>query len=409
MEALKMALTDAQLRNLKPADKPYRLYDGGGLYLEVSPAGGRLWRYKYRFNGKHKTYSIGKYPRTTLADAREELQKAKRQLEKGVDPSAAKRQRKFKQTKEFETVAKEWWNAQKNRWSSRHADIIWHRLELNALPWLKDKPINDISTAELLQVLRRVESRGAIDTTRRLSQYLNNIFIHAVACGYTENNPAGNLIKALKVKPAKNMPAITEPEQIKTLLKAIDAFSGSFVVKAALCIAPLIFVRPGELRTAEWENFDLDEGLWIIPAEKMKMKRDHIVPLSRQALEILVELEAFTGDGKYVFPSIRTRARPMSENTLNAALRRLGYSKDEMVAHGFRTMASTRLHELGWKSEIIEFQLAHADKNKVRGVYNRAEYLEERKRMMQAWADYLDALRKEEKVIPFRRTSENTN
>jgi len=389
-----MALTDVQIRNVKPTDKPVRLYDGGGLYLEVSPAGGKLWRFKYRFNGKYKTYSIGKYPRTSLSQARDELQKAKKQLDNGIDPSAAKREQKLRQSKTFESVALEWWNAQKEKWTRGHAQTVWRRLELNALPWLKDKPINEISTAELLQALRRVESRGAIDTTRRTSQYLNNIFIYAVACGYTENNPAGNIVKALKVTTKKSMPAITEPALIKDLLKAIDGFQGSFVVKSALSFAPLVFVRPGELRQSEWSEFDLDAGLWTIPAKKMKMRRDHLVPLSSQALEILRELEPLTGDGKYVFPSVRTKARPMSENTLNVALRRLGYSKDKMVAHGFRTMASTRLHELGWKSDIIEFQLAHADKNKVRGIYNRAEYLEERKKMMQAWADYLDDLKK---------------
>jgi len=398
-----MALNDTQIRNLKPKEKAFKLADGGGLYLHVTPAGGKLWRLKYRYNGKEKTLSLGQYPRLPLADARSKALAAKRQLDEGIDPSLAKRQEKYRQNKSFGVVADEWWHAKKDKWSEGHADLVWSRLEKNILPWMKNRPIPEITTRELLEVLRKIEKRGAVETARRIGQICNQIFIYSVASGYTENNVASSLNQALKERKVKSMPAITEPDQIKDLLNAIGGLQGSLAVKLALRIAPLVFVRPGELRRAEWKEFDLEEGLWIIPAAKMKMKRDHIVPLSRQAIEILTELYPLTGDGKYVFPTIRTKARPMSENTLNAALRRLGYSGDEMVAHGFRTMASTRLHELGWKSEIIEFQLAHADKNKVRGVYNRAEYLEERKRMMQAWADYLDALKKEEKVVPFRR------
>ncbi len=402
-----MPLTDTQIKNLKPADKPKRFYDGGGLFLEVTPAGGKLFKYKYRFGGKEKSLSLGKYPDVSLSDARGKHQGARKQVAAGYDPSAVKQAEKHKVSSLFGDVALEWWESQKEKWSPVHAQSIWRRLEANALPWLKNKSVTEITTAELLKVLRQVESRNALDTTRRIGNYFSNIFIYAVACGYCENNPAVGLTKALKIAPKKSYPAITEPDQIRELLRAIDSFQGSFPVKQALRIAPLVFVRVGELRMAEWGHFDLEGGIWTIPAEKMKMKRPHLVPLSRQAVEILTELYPLTGGGKYVFPSIRTPARPMSENTLNAALRRLGYSKDDMVAHGFRTMASTRLHEMNWKSEIIEFQLAHADRNKMRGVYNRAEYLEDRKRMMQGWADYLDALKKEEKVIPFRRTGES--
>ena len=371
--------------------------------MEVTPAGGKLWRFKYRFNGKYKTLSIGKYPLVSLAEARERLREAKKQLADGVDPSAAKRERKLNQEKVFETVALEWWQAKRGKWSEGHANLVWQRLEKNVLPWLKSRPVTELTTRELLEVLKRVEARGAIETSRRIGQILNQIFIFAVAAGYCENNPASNLNLALKETKTRHMPAITDPDAIGALLRAIDSFQGTFVVRQALRLAPLVFVRPGELRKAEWEDFDLDGALWTIPAHKMKMKRDHLVPLSRQAVEILRELEPLTGDGRYVFPSVRTKARPISENTLNAALRRLGYSKDEMVAHGFRTMASTRLHELGWRSEVIELQLAHADKNTVRGVYNRAEYLEERRRMMQAWADYLDSLKAGGKVLAFKR------
>lgn len=401
-----MRLSDVAIKGTKPGTRTFRLSDGAGLYLEVTPQGSKLWRYRYRFNGKQKTLALGVYPDVSLARARELHQEARKQLAAGQDPMAARRARKMARAHSFGAVALEWWEAQRGRWSLKHAAIIKRRLELNVLPWLKDRPVNEISTAELLQVLRRVESRGVIHTTRRLSQYLNNIFIYAVSCGYVENNPAGSLVKALKTTRTRSFPAITKPKQIAELLRAIDGFTGTFVVGQALRFAPLAFVRPGELRKAEWQEFDLDGALWTIPAEKMKMKRDHLVPLSRQAVETLRELFPLTGDGRYVFPSVRTKARPMSENTLNVALRRLGYSKDEMVAHGFRTMASTHLHEMGWRSEVIEFQLAHADKNKIRGIYNRAEYLDERRRMMQAWADYLDSLKSGADVIPFRKIQE---
>lgn len=397
-----MPLTDTQIKNLKPSEKPLRVFDGNGLYLEVSPAGGKLFRYKYRFNGKYKTFSIGKYPDVSLSDARKAHQNAREQLAAGFDPSAVKREQKLKQTKTFETVATEWWKTQRPKWTNDYAKTVWRRIESDMLPWLKNRPIDELTTAELLAALRRVESRGAIDTAHRICQYLNNIGIYSVACGYIQNNPANNLVKALKQTLKRPMAAITEPKQIKILLKAIDEFEGSFIVRQALRIAPLVFVRPGELRMAMWEEIDLKESLWTIPSAKMKMRRDHIVPLSRQAVEILEELRPLTGAGIYVFPSVRTNARPMSENTINAALRRMDYSKDEMTGHGFRTMASTRLHEMGWRSEIIEFQLAHVDKNTVRGIYNRAEYLEERKQMMQSWADYLDGLKAGETVVSFQ-------
>lgn len=398
-------MTDVKIRGLKPAEKTYKVADAGGLYLEVTPGGSRLWRFKYRFGGKAKKLSMGKYPDVSLKAAREKHLEAKQMLADGKDPSAAKREAKLRQSKTFMVVATGWWRAQKPKWTEPYANTLWRRLENDILPWLKDRPIDEITTAELLTVLRRVESRGAIDTAHRLCQYLNNIGIYSVACGYIENNPANNLVKALTQTLKKPMAAITEPKKIHELLRAIDDFEGTFIVKQALRLAPYVFVRPGELRRAEWEEIDFDAAAWIIPAEKMKMRRDHVIPLSRQALEILREIEPVTGHGKYVFPSVRTNARPMSENTINVALRRLGYSKDEMTGHGFRTMASTQLHETGWKSEIIEFQLAHADKNKVRGIYNRAEYIEERQRMMQGWADYLDGLRVGAKVVSFQKTA----
>jgi integrase len=395
-----MLLTDAKIRGLRAKERQYKVADGGGLYLHVTPGGGKLWRYKYRFGGKEKSLSLGGYPDVKLVDARKKHRAAREQVADGVDPAAVKREEKFKQAKTFEAVATEWHEKQKDGWTAEYAATVWRRLEVDVLPWMKDRPVDDISSAEILQALRRVELRGAVDTAHRICQYMANIFSYALICGYTPNNPAAGLVKALKATLKRNMASITEPKQIKELLRAIDGFQGSFVVRQALRMAPLVFVRPGELRAAEWSELDLDGGLWEIPAGRMKMKRPHLVPLSRQAVEILRELEPLTGQGKYVFPSVRTPAKPISENTINAALRRLGYDKEQMTGHGFRTMASTRLHELGWKSEVIEFQLAHADKNKIRGVYNRAEYLEERKRMMQAWGDYLDGLRSGNKVVP---------
>lgn len=401
-----MYLTDKAIKGTKPKSQVYRLADGKGLYLEVTPQGSKLWRYRYRFNDKQKTLALGVYGEVSLADARDKHQEARKLVAAGIDPMIARKQEKAQRSNEFGKVAKEWWYNKKDGWSEDHGRIIWNRLAKNVLPWLENRPIHEITTGELLGVLRKMESRGAVETAHRVGQVCNQLFIYAIACGYLESNPASSISKALKERKVKNMPAITEPKEITELLRAIDGLGGTYTVKCAMRFLPLVFVRPGELRTAEWVNISLDDALWIIPAAKMKMSRDHIVPLSKQAVEILRELQPLTGGGKYVFPSVRTKARPMSENTLNVALRRLGYSKDDMVAHGFRTMASTRLHEMGWKSEIIEFQLAHADKNKIRGVYNRAEYLEERKRMMQGWADYLDALKNEEKVIPFRRSGE---
>jgi len=395
-------LTDLKIRNLKPRQKAYKVFDGGGLYLEIEPNGSKLWRYKYRYRGKHKTLSLGKYPVVTLSEARKKHLEAKRLLSRGLDPSSEKRKEKLRNAKTLEVVAKEWWNAKRPKWSEDHAKLVWRRLELNVLPWLKDKPVMEITSRELLDVLKRVEARGAVETARRIGQVLNQVFIFAIAAGYCENNPASNLNQALKEVKHRSFAAITDPKKVGELLRAIDAFKGSFIVKQALRLAPLVFVRPGELRKAEWQEIDLDQTIWTIPAEKMKKKRTHLVPLSRQAVQILEELKPLTGNGKYVFPSIRTNDRPISENTLNAALRRLGYAKDEMTSHGFRSVASTLLHELGWPSHVIETQLAHVDRNSVRAAYNRAEYLRERKKLMQAWADYLDALKQGRKIIPLK-------
>lgn len=397
-----MPLTDAAIRNAKPAAKAQRLFDGGGLYLEVAPAGGKWWRFKYRFGGKEKRLSLGVYPDVSLKEARERRDEARKQLANGIDPSETRKAEKNSQADSFEEVAREWYDKFKPSWSDSHALRILRRLEQNIFPWLGSRPIKTISAPDLLAVIRRIEARGAVETAHRALQNCGQVFRYAVACGRAERDPSGDLRGALPPSEEKHHASLTEPKSVAALLRDIDAYEGSFVTRCALRLAPLVFVRPGELRHAEWSEINLDHAEWRIPAEKMKARTMHIVPLSKQAVEIMRELHALTGQGKYLFPSVRTSVRPMSENTVNAALRRLGYAKDEMTGHGFRSMASTILNEQGWNRDAIERQLAHAERNSVRAAYNYAEFLPERRKMMQAWADYLDALRSGAKIIPFR-------
>ena len=402
-----MALTDVKIKNLKAKDRPYKVADKNNLYVQVSPAGGKLWRLKYSFCGKRKVMALGKYPIISLSEARQKMLDAKKLLTDGIDPAVERQKKQADNVNTFQKVSAEWWQAKKATWSQGHAALIWRRLEKNILPWLGNRSVADITTRELLEVLRKIEARGAIETARRICQVCGQIFMYGVACGYCENNIASGLVTALKQRKTRHFAAITETDKVKGLLRDIDAVEGSFVVSCALKITPLVFVRPGELRKAEWQEIDLEAALWTIPSEKMKMKRPHLVPLSSQAVEIFKDIYPLTGHGLYVFPSIRTDKRPMSENTLNVALRRLGYSKDEMTAHGFRTTASTLLHEMGWKSEVIETQLAHRDRNKIRGIYNKAQYLDERRDMMQAWADYLGGLKADAKVIAINKAANN--
>ncbi len=394
-----MALTDTKIKNLKPADKPYRLADAEGLYIEVSPTGSKLWRFKYRYGGKQKVLAIGKYPVISLADARDKRLDAKRLLADGIDPGQAKKEAKRAQTNTFKALADEWWYNQQEGWSDHHKNTTYRRLEMNIFPWIGDRPVREISSRELLEVYRRIENRGALEVAKRTARICSQIFAYGVAAGIVENNPGAEMSKALKVRPKRNWPALTDPKKLKKLLEAIDTFDGTFPVLCALKFSMLTFARPGEIRKAEWPEIDFENDLWIIPAEKMKAKREQLVPLSRQAVSILKELQPLTGSGQYVFPANRGKSRPMSENTVLAALRRLGYSRDEMVAHSFRSIASTLLHEQGWPSRVIELQLAHVDQNKIRGIYNRAEHIDDRTRMMQAWADYLDGLKSGAKVL----------
>ena len=405
--APRMPLTNTTIRNAKPSNKAVRLADGGGLYLEVAPAGGKWWRLKYRFNGKEKRISLGVYPDVGLKEARERRDAARKQLAAGIDPGEARKAQKATRaaldTDSFEAVAREWFAKFSPNWVASHSDRILRRLERDIFPWIGATSIANVAAPELLQVLRRIENRGAVETAHRALQNCGQVFRYAVATGRAARDPSADLRGALPPVREKHYPSITDPKEIGNLLRAMDGYEGSFITKCALRLAPLVFVRPGELRRAEWLEIDLDGAEWRIPAEKMKLRQIHVVPLSNQAVAVLRELHPLTGTGRYVFPGVRTNSRPMSENTVNAALRRLGYAKNEMTGHGFRSMASTLLNEQGWNRDAIERQLAHSERDSVRAAYNYAEHLDVRRQMMQAWADFLDGLETGADVIPLKR------
>ena len=401
-----MPLTDKAISNAKPREKQYKLSDEKGLYVLVTQTG-KYFRLDYRFQGKRKTLALGVYPDVTLKEAREKRDNARKQLQNGIDPAQYKKETKAMQKDQaansFEAVAREWFTKKMHIWTEGHSRTIIRRLELNIFPWFGARPVASITAPELLTSLRRIENRGALETAHRVHQICSQVFRYAIATGRAERDPAPDLRGALPPTKPKRMSTITNPEKISELLRAIDGYTGHVITRCALRLAPLIFVRPGELRHAEWSEIDLERAEWKIPAEKMKMRITHIVPLATQAVDILREIEPLTGRGRYVFPSLRTTQRPMSNNTVLAALRRMGYDKAEMSGHGFRAMASTLLHEQGWPSDAIERQLAHAERNSVRAAYNYAEFMPERKKMMQAWADYLCAIKAGAKVIHMRR------
>lgn len=398
-----MPLNDIACKQAKPREKAYKLADAKGLYLEVAPSGGKWWRLKYRIGGKEKRISLGVYPEVSLKEAREKCDVARKQIASGIDPSDQRKAAKLAGAEDaansFEVVAREWFAKYSPSWVASHSTKIIRRLEKDIFPWIGSRPISTVTAPDLLAALRRIESRGAIETAHRAQQNCGQIFRYAIATGRAERDPAADLRGALAPVKEKHHASITDPKAIGELLRAISGYQGSFITMCALRLAPLFFVRPGELRKAEWAEFNLDGAEWRIPAERMKMREQHIVPLSSQALAILKELQPITGKGRYVFPGARTNGRPMSENTVNAALRRLGYASDEMTGHGFRSMASTLLNEQGWHRDAIERQLAHAERNAVRAAYNYAEHLPERRRMMQAWANYLDAITVSENVV----------
>lgn len=390
------SLTDMAARNAKGKEKPYKLAAGAGLYLQVMPNGNRYWRMKYRHAGKEKLLSIGVYPDVTLKEACDKRDAARAQLRGGKDPSEEKQLGKLKAQLSadgrFGAVALEWLETRGDLAESTRSKAKW-MLETYAFPWLGKRAIEDVSTAEVLSVLRRLEAQDKIESTQRLRQICGQVFRYAVATGRLDRDPTAALRGALKTAKNRHYASITDPAKIGELLRAIDGYTGQLTTLCALNFAPLVFTRPGELRKAEWSEIDFEDGQWCIPAEKMKMGLAHIVPLSRQALAVLRELHPVTSKSRYIFPSVRSLRDPMSENTVNAALRRLGYGTDDMTGHGFRSMASTLLHEMGWTSDAIERQLAHAERNPIKAAYNRAEHLPERRRMMQAWADYLDKLK----------------
>ncbi len=404
-----MPLSDAKVRAAKPKDKSYKFYDMDGLFLFVTPQGGKLWRFKYRFDGKEKLLAFGTYPEISLSDARELRDKARKQIANGVDPSELKKTMKIKivqETETFKAIALEWFVKFQHTWTPGYAVTMNSRLERDLFPWIGTRPIKDIKAPELLAVIRRVENRGALETAHRIRTIAGQIFRYAVATGRAERDPSGDLKGALPQPAENHHAAIIDPKEVAPLLRAIDDYRGHFIVKCALRLAPLFFVRPGELRNAEWQEIDFDTGTWSIPAHKMKMKQAHIVPLCSQAIEILKELQQFTGTSRYVFPSGRSFARPMSNNALLAALRRMGYSKEEMTPHGFRAMARTILDEvLQIRPDYIEHQLAHAVKDPNGRAYNRTAHLEARRDMMQLWADYLDGLKQGAQVVPFVKKS----
>ena len=397
-------LNDTRVRTIKPRQRPIKLSDGGGLYLLIAPHGSKLWRLAYRFGGKQKTLAVGTYPTLTLKAARDKREEAKRLLANGIDPSAQRRldKRIASTGNTFKAVAEEVL-AKLEKEGRADVTLTKKRWLLDfAYPAFGDRPIAEITAQEVLSVLRRVEARGRYETARRLRSTCGTIFRYAIATGSAERDPSADLRGALTSPKVNHRAAIVDPVGIGALLRAIDGYDGLPITKAALRLAPLVFVRPGELRHAEWPEFDLASAEWRIPPAKMKMRRAHRVPLSRQALDVLRDLQPLSGGGRFLFPSVRSIVRPMSENTLNAALRRLGYGSDEMTAHGFRAMASTRLNEMSdWNPDAIERQLAHQEQNDVRRAYvHAAEYWPERVKMMQAWADYLDELRERGKVVP---------
>ena len=392
-----MPLTDTHIKSIRYTGKPKKYFDGGGLFLFISPTGSKLWRMAYRFEQKSKLLSFGEYPTVSLKDARERREDAKKKLANGIDPAAQKKAEKAAQLAEikdtFQNIALEWHETRTVEFSSKHRGTILFRLETYLLPAIGKTPITKLEPQDILAVVRPIEQKGLFETSRRLMQLVSQIFRYAVITGRTKHNIAADLRGALRPRKVTHRAAVTEPHKIGQLLRDIDSYEGYFPIVCALRLAPLVFTRPTELRAAEWSEIDLKTQEWRIPAERMKMRQMHIVPLSKQAVKILEELRPYSGNGKYLFPSIRTETRPISDATMLNALRRMGYAKDEMCTHGFRSIASTLLNELGYNRDWIERQLAHGERDEVRAAYNYAEYLPERRKMMQEWSNYLDKLR----------------
>ena len=394
-------LTETKIRALKPHGKLYRVADTKGLCIEVPPTGSKLWRFRYRYNGKARMLGLGAWPAVSLAKARERRDEARQLVAAGADPSAERRAEKAADADTFEAIAREWLSRREVSEATAAKDA-W-LVEKVAIPALGDRPIAAITSPEVLTMLRRYEDAGKLETAKRIKVKLSAVFRFAIATGRAETDPTVALRGAIKSPKVRHHAAITDSRKLGDLLRALWGYRGGFVVASALKLSPLVFTRPGELRHAEWSEIDLDAATWCIPAHKMKMRASHIVPLSTQAVAILRDLHALTGRGQYVFPSPRSVQRCMSENAVTVALRALGYDGATMTAHGFRSSASTLLHEQGYPSDVIERQLAHKEANAVKDAYNRAQHLPERRTMMQAWSDFCDSLRKGADVVPIRR------
>jgi integrase len=395
-------LTNAVISGAKPREKPFKLSDGGGLYLLVNPSGSRWWRFKFRVHGRENLLSLGIFPEVPLREARELRDEARRDLRKGIDPAAKRRTARMAGGETFKAIAQEWFDKFSPNWAQSYSSKVIRRLEICVFPWIGKMPISQIKAPDLLSCLRRVEARGKLGTAHPALQVCGRVFRYAVATGRAERDPSGDLRGALPPKQEKHHASFTDPTSLAGLLRAIDAYDGSAVVRNALRLAPMVFVRPVELRAAEWKEFNLDGGEWRIGAERMKMRVQHIVPLSRQAVGIFREMHPVTGAGRFVFPSPRTDKRPLSDNGMLAALRRMGFERGVLTVHGFRSTASTLLNEQGWNRDAIERQLAHSERDGVRAAYNYAEYLPERRKMMQFWADYLDDLRAGKTDMPVK-------
>ena len=409
-----MKLTDLAVKNAKGKDKPYKLADGDGLFLYVTAGGSRLWRLKYRYDGKEKLLSFGGYPDLSLSEARGKRQVARNLLVNGFDPSVVRQEEKTARgvllANSFEAIAREWHNEQiaGNAWTTEHATTIMNRMEKDMFPWIGSKPITEVLAKDIRTILDRVKGRGVVETARRCRTIASQVFTFAISTDRAIYDVAASLRKHLPAtsKTRKHMASVTDPKELAPLLRAIDGYQGGFVAKCALQLLPQLFVRPGELRHMEWSEIDLETAEWNLPAQKMKMKIAHLVPLSDQAICILTELKPLTGNSKYVFPSTRTFDRCMSDNTINAAFRRMGFDGDTITGHGFRATARTILDEiLGFRVDFIEHQLAHAVKDPNGRAYNRTAHLPERRKMMQVWSDYLDGLKQGAKILPFKKAA----
>jgi integrase len=402
-------LSALEVEKAKGKTANYKLSDGGGLYLLVTPSGGRLWRLNYRFDGKQKTLFLKTYPEVSLGDARERRDEARKLLANGIDPDTvisnkakkimaeAEKADEQKQAayglNTFEKVARDWHASKISDWSDSHADRLMRQLVRDVFPVIGSRHISDVEFTDIVAILRQVSIR-TLETAHRLKIAFHGTFRYAMREGLIKHNPATDFREVLPTVKPKHMAAPTDPKKVAELIRAIDTFSGSFIVKCALQLAPLLFCRPGELRHAEWREIDIDSAAWSIPAEKMKLRKPHLVPLSQQVIEIMKRLQPLTGSGKYLFPCHRSPLRCMSENSINAALRRLGFEKEEITGHGFRAMARTMLHEiLHFQPDVIEAQLAHAVPDRLGAAYNRTQFIEERRKMMQTWADYLEKLK----------------